>query len=203
MIRMGSLKGKWQEGPQAGPGGKGSRSHADWKPAAAYAARMGDSSMATSKQTAAQQGLLEQVAAAAQAAGVFGPVRIEGGMLRCPALASAAPAEFRVFFDAGKTWVALTTADRWLSQSIEADLVHTGDKIEELLEEELVDLDWNKAWGPTRLAYEHFRDDHKLYTFRSSVSDAGADAANRIAIALLAYERAFRPLGDMEADDED
>ncbi len=147
--------------------------------------------------------ILAAVARRATAEGVFGSVRIDGMMLRCDALASAEPAEFRVFIDAGKTWVALTTADRWLSQSIEADLVHTGDKIEELLEEELIDLDWNKAWGPTRLAYEHFRDDRKLYTFRSAVDASGPDAANRIAIALLAYELAFRVLGDMEADDED
>ena len=122
--------------------------------------------------------------------------------MRCDALASAAPAEFRVFFDAGKTWVSLTTADRWLSQSIEADLVHTGDKIDELLEEELVDLDWDKSWGPARMAYEHFRDDQKLYTFRSSVDASGPDAPKRITIALLAYERTFRVLGDMQADDE-
>ena len=164
---------------------------------------MSDPGLTTSKQTAAQVGLLEAVATAARTAGVFGPIRIEGGVLRCDALASAEPAEYRVFFDSGKTWVSLTTADRWLSQSIEADLVHTGDKIEELLEEELVDLDWNKSWGPARLAYEHFRDDHKLYTFRSIVDASGPDAAKRIAIALLAYERAFRELGDMEADDED
>lgn len=148
--------------------------------------------------------MLDAVAARAAAAGVFGSVRVEGGAVRCDALASAEPAEFRLFADGGKVWVALLTADRWLSQSIEADLVHTGDKIDELIEEELVDLEWKKEWGPARFAYEHFRDDRKMYIFRSPVPlGTGADAAERAAIALLAYERAFRPLGDMEADEDE
>lgn len=150
--------------------------------------------------------LLQSVAAKAQAAGVFGLVRIEGGTLRCDALASAEPAEFRVFQDGGKVWVALVTGDRWLSQSIEADLVNTGDKIEELLEEELVDLQWKKEWGSPRLSYEHFRDERKMYTFRTGapVKMERADEAGAIvATLLLGYERTFRPLGDMEAGDEE
>ncbi len=126
-------------------------------------------------------------------------------MLRCDALASAEPAEFRVFAEGGKVWVALVTGARWLSQSIEADLVNTGDKIEELLEEELVDLGWKKEWGPARLSYEHFRDAQKMYTFRTAApvrADAG-NAAEIVGMLLLGYERAFRPLGDMEADDEE
>ena len=167
---------------------------------------MSDPGLTTSKHSIEHPGLgalLASVAAAARVAGVFAEVRLEGSMLHCTAPASAAPAEFRVFADAGKVWVALTTADRWLSQSIEADLVHTGDKMDELVEEELVDLDWKKSWGPTRLPFEHFRDDHKLYTFRSPVDATGPEGVNRVAIALLAYERAFRVLGDMEADDEE
>lgn len=148
--------------------------------------------------------LLEAVAARARASGAFGSVRVEGAAVRCNALASAEPAEFRLFTDGGKVWVALLTADRWLSQSIEQDLVHTGDKIDELIEEELVDLGWKKEWGGTRFAYEHFRDDRKMYIFRSPVPvGSGADAAERAAIALLAYEQAFRPLGDMEADEDE
>ena len=148
--------------------------------------------------------MLAAVAARATAEGVFGSVRVEAAALRCDALASAEPAEFRLFADGGKVWVALLTADRWLSQSIEADLVHTGDKIDELIEEELVDLEWKKEWGSARFVYEHFRDDRKMYIFRSPVPvGTGADAAERAAIALLAYERAFRPLGDMQADEDE
>ena len=152
----------------------------------------------------ASQAMLAAIAARAAAEGVFGSVRVEDSMVRCDALASAEPAEYRVFAEGGKLWVALVTSDRWLSQSIEQDLVHTGDKIDELVEEELVDLEWKKEWGSTRFAYEHFRDDRKQYTFRSPVpAGTGPDAAERAAIALLAYERAFRPLGDMEADEDE
>ncbi len=150
------------------------------------------------------EAMLAAIAARAAAEGVFGSVRVEDSVVRCDALASAEPAEYRVFAEGGKLWVALVTSDRWLSQSIEQDLVHTGDKIDELIEEELVDLEWKKEWGSTRFAYEHFRDDRKQYTFRSPVPvGTGPDAAERAAIALLAYERAFRPLGDMEADEDE
>lgn len=159
----------------------------------------------TSSGTSGFSGFLEGVAARLREAGVFGPIRIDRNVLRCDALASAAPAEFRLFEDAGRVWVALVTADRWLSQSIEQDLVHTGDKIDELVEEELIDLGWDRAWGPTRVPYEHFRDEQKMYTFRSPTParPEKPDADKIAAIALLAYERAFRVLGDMEADGDD
>jgi hypothetical protein len=151
--------------------------------------------------------LYAAVAERARGAGVFGDVGVDAGMVRCQAKDSAEPAEYRLLVDAGKLWVALVTPHRWLSQSIEADLVHTGDKIEELVEEELVNLGW-KAPPPPRLPFEHFRDEHKLYTFRTPlpVDLSRADAPetiDRVALALLAYEAAFRPLGDMEADDEE
>lgn len=150
--------------------------------------------------------LLRGVAAKVESAGVFGPIRIDGSMLRCEALASAEPAEFRVFVDEGKLYVALVTEHRWLSQSIEADLVHTGDKIDELVEEELLDLGYpGLKMGEGRWGFEHFRDPQKLYTFRTVIpvdtrTLSSEDTIARAAIALLAYEQAFRPLGDMEAD---
>lgn len=147
---------------------------------------------------------LDTIATRARAAGVFGSVRTEGGRVICAAAASAAPAEYRVELDGGQVWVSLVTPDRWLSQSIEADLVHTGDKLEELIEEELVDQGFED--GP--LPCEHFRSAERLFTFRSplpiSADDLGAPAAaDRAARALLAYEACFRRLGDMEAGDED
>jgi hypothetical protein len=158
--------------------------------------------------SSAVHGLLSAVAERARAAGVFGAVRVEGGVVRCEALASAEPAEFRLFEEKGILWVSLVTSHRWLSQSIEADLVNTGDKIEELLEEELVDLGWKKEWGPARLTYQHFRDDAKMYTFRTPVpvriERAGdAQSAEIAATLLLGYEQTFRPLGDMEGGEEE
>ncbi len=54
-------------------------------------------------------------------------------VLRMIATQAAAPAEYRLFRDGGKVWIGLFTADRYLSQSIEQDLVHTGDKLPDLI----------------------------------------------------------------------
>ncbi len=152
----------------------------------------------------------------ARSAGVFGEIAVKpvpgahGPALVCAAAASAAPAEYRVYMEetargvSGGVWVALVTEDRWLSQSIEADLVHTGDKLEELLDEELAEQDY-----PSEVpSVEHFRSDDKLYTFRSALSINPAstpveEAADLAARALLAYEACFRELGDMEADEDE
>lgn len=108
------------------------------------------------------------------------------------AAAAGADAFYRIRNEADGTWIALVTSDRWLSQSIEQQLVHTGDKLEDLLEEELIDLD-----SPvTRLKVEHFRDEEKFFTFRSKVP-VGSDPVS-IAILLRGYEACFRRLGDME-----
>lgn len=149
-------------------------------------------------------GLLERVAEKARASGVFGPVEVRGDRLVCAAKASGAPAAYRVDADAGRLWVSLVTADRWLSGSIELDLVHTGDKLEELLAEELADQDYS---GPA-LGFEHYRSEDKLFTFRSALPvdaarpDAARDA-DGVARCLLAYEACFRNLGDMSAGESD
>lgn len=156
--------------------------------------------------------LLAAVLPAAESAGVFGACRVEDGVLRCAVANSAEPAEYRVFQDeyqgSPRVWVALVTEDRWLSGSIEGDLVHTGDKIEELIDEEFVDLDgdWGGQAGP--LPMEHFRSEEMLFTFRSPLPFAVDQAASAHAVemtgkALLAFELAFRPLGDMDVTEED
>lgn len=152
--------------------------------------------------------LLDAAAAAARKAGVFGAVEVRGGgatpVLVCEAQNSAAPAEYRLFADGGKVYVALVTADRWLSQSIEAQLFHLGDKLEELLEEDLYDQGYERGTLPV----EHFRSADKLYTFRSPlpIDPAAADAPEAVTTAcqcLLGYEGCFRRLGDMDAGDEE
>jgi hypothetical protein len=99
----------------------------------------------------------------------------------------------------GRVAVSLVTSNRWLSESIEAELMHTGDKIEELLEEELIDQGYEG-----KLTCQHYRSDDMLFTFRSEVpvkpdSNGAAGAAS----CLLAYEACFRELGDMETDGEE
>lgn len=143
--------------------------------------------------------VLAEVARRAEASSLFGGTRIEGLRLICKAKNSAAPASYRLEEIGGKIWLSMVTADRWLSESIETDLMHNGDDLRDLLEDELVDQD-----APiTRLDYEHFRSDDKLFTFRSIVPVAGniPSPANIDAIyrCLLGYEACFRRLGDMDA----
>jgi len=147
--------------------------------------------------------VFDGVARAAKEAEVFDDVRVTATAVCCAAREVEAPAEFRVVESDGQLWVGLYTPDRWLSQSIEADLVHTGDKLEDLIDEELVDLGCDA--GP--LPFEHFRDDEMEYVFRSPLpvtSDTPRVEAVRVAsLCLLAYEAAFRELGDMSPDEDD
>lgn len=150
--------------------------------------------------TASQLAVLNAVAARAGQSGVFGEVEIRDNMVSCRAAASAAPAAYRLERDADGWFVSLVTADRWLSQSIEQDLVHTGDKIPDLLEEELVNLDC-----PAKPSFSHYRSEDKLFTFRTPVPpESDESALVRTATAfLLAYEACFRNLGDMSAGEEE
>lgn len=138
----------------------------------------------------------------------FGPVAVSAKGLEAAAKDAGAPASYRVFADGGRVWVALVTADRWLSQSIEQDLVHTGDKLTDLVEEELIDLGYlGLGVGSAKLPVEHFRDDDKLFTFRTPIPvDAdrpSGQPAAVIALCVRGYEACFRRLGDMEAGDDD
>ncbi|MEO1007350.1 MAG: hypothetical protein AAFX79_02165 [Planctomycetota bacterium] len=145
--------------------------------------------------------LLDRIAAGAREADVFGDVRKEAGRLACDARSSAEPATYRLEWDGGP-WVSLVTANRWLSESIEADLMHTGDKLEELLEEEMVELGYDGS-SPT---FEHFRSEDLLFTFRTPLElgddIASEEAGTRALAMLLGYEACFRQLGDMDDSGE-
>lgn len=146
--------------------------------------------------------LLADVGAKARASGLFAAVEELPGRLECTALASAEPASFRLDMDKSRLWVSLVTANRWLSESIESDLMHTGDKLDDLIEEELEELDFK---GGT-VSFEHFRSEDKLFTFRTPVTAPGeplAGAAARALTYLLAYEACFRNLGDMNVTESE
>ena len=147
---------------------------------------------------------LNAVRTNAEKAGVFAEVKLDRGMLRCLARDAAEEAWYRVEPAAHGGWsVSLVTPNRWLSESIEADLMHHGDPIEELIEEELVELGWQEDALPVK----HFRSEDMLYTFVSPVPIAAGhaedDAVKRATTCLLAYEAAFRELGDMSGGDEE
>lgn len=149
------------------------------------------------------QALYEEVGDRARKPGVFEKVRRTDDRLICKAKGIESEAYYIVEINDGHdtVFVSLQTADRWLSESIEAELMHLGDKIEDLLEEELVDQGYE-----TRLAVEHYRDEDKMYVFRSAIplpEDEvldGPEMMDRATRALLAYEAAFRELGDMKPE---
>lgn len=140
--------------------------------------------------------ILEQVQSLAQDADVFDSVRIAGSRLDCRARGCESDAHFRIEDDGSQLWVSFVTPDRWLSESIEADLEHTGDDLDELLEEELADLGIE-----AEMSFEHFRSEDRLFTFRTPISiDRRADtqaASGVVTKYLLAYEACFRELGDV------
>lgn len=147
---------------------------------------------------------LRRCAEIAREAGVFGSVEERGGMIECAAKEAAAPAWYRVEVEGDRAAVSLVMADRWLSHSIEADLLHTGDKMEDLLDEELVELGVKHGGREVQgLRVEHYRSEDKLFTFRTPLPWKVEEMTpETLAGCLLAYEACFRGLGDMEAGDE-
>ncbi len=151
---------------------------------------------------------LEALASRARSAAVFADVRVEDGALVCDARASAEPAFYSVREDGGRVWVLLQTPARYLSQSIEADLMFTGDKIADLVHEEMMDLGYAAAHADApELPIEHFRSPERLYTFRAGVpltrEELVGNTGRAVALAacvLLGFQAAFAELGDMTAD---
>ena len=153
------------------------------------------------------QALYEEAGDKARDAKVFARVRRNDEALICTARDLDANTCYRVEVDEDhqRVWVGLYTPDRWLSESIETDLLHQGDSLEELLEEELFDQGYEGS-----LSVEHFRDDQKHYVFRSQVMLAQCDKLDspnmidQVTRVLLAYEAMFRQLGDMSpSEDQD
>lgn len=140
--------------------------------------------------------VLEQAKRLARDADVFDSVELADQRLDCRARGCESDAYFRLGVEDAQLWVSFVTPDRWLSESIEADLEHTGDELEELIEEELAELGVE-----AEIAYEHYRSEDRLFTFRTPIpmerhveAAALAECATKY---LLAYEACFRELGDV------
>ncbi|MCA9302969.1 MAG: hypothetical protein KC996_02495 [Phycisphaerales bacterium] len=145
--------------------------------------------------------LFTEIAHRAERAAVFGGVEVTDQGLVCAACNSAEPASYRVFSEKGALWVSLSMKDRWQSESIESELVHSGDKLNELIDDELDDL----GVEDPRSTFEHFRSPELEFVFRSRVPIDPSDpsAAEVVGTWLLAYEQCFRQLGDMDVTEED
>jgi hypothetical protein len=144
---------------------------------------------------------LAPLASAVRDRDVFDAIEFEHGRLSCKARDAAADAFYRLESRDGRVLVSLVTPDRWLSESIESDLMHYGDPLEELVAEELAEFDLEVP--ESELVVKHFRSDDLLYTFETPLPPSIAADADKTLRFLLAYEAAFRALGDMSGSDED
>lgn len=143
--------------------------------------------------------LLDAIADSARRRNVFGAISLDDHRLSCKA--GEAEAFYRLESRGERLFVSLVTPDRWLSESIESDLMHYGDPLEELVAEELAEFGLDVPQG--EIVVKHFRSDDLLYTFETPLPAAIAADADRTLRFLLAYEAAFRGLGDMSGSDEE
>jgi len=142
--------------------------------------------------------ILAAVRDRAAASARFASVALDGERLRCRAKGAEAEAWYVVDRDGGRWSVALLTPDRWLSESVEGDMLEGRDSAEELVDDELVEVGFANRCGKVR----HFRDEDKTYVFRADVPlDGIADVPAGIVTFLLAFEAAFGQLGDMGGGD--
>lgn len=150
--------------------------------------------------TATLTTVLEQAVLPLTNAAVFASVKQDGTTLRCDAMHVEEECYYAVSADeSGTIWAGWYSPDRWISGSIEGDLVHTGDKIDDLLEEELVDQGVSQ-----KITLEHYRNTDKIFVFQGKL-DLPADTAEAAALVtkvLLAFQACFLELGDMSPEEE-
>lgn len=146
--------------------------------------------------------IIEAIATAAKDANVFGSIESSDSTITLQAWNAAEPACYRVYLVCETPIVELATKDRWLSESIEAELVESGDKLDELIEDELVDLGYAEDSGAVK--FEHYRSDDMEFVFRSKVVPMNNQDQSEACLQwLLAYEQCFRQLGDMDESSDD
>ena len=90
--------------------------------------------------------ILAAAFATASAHDGFGSVESSIDCVRCSAKHAGAPAHFELQRRGDVYWVRMVTSDRWLSESVEGQILE-GDPLDELLEEELADLGWRGTIG--------------------------------------------------------
>ena len=146
--------------------------------------------------------LFEALRSAADASGLFGASEIRPDRLRLQAKDAAAEAHYEVARHGGDLLVRLLTADRWLSESIESQLVEHGDSIEDLLEDELIEVGHEPARDGAVPKVRHFRDPARNYTFECPIPIGPDGPIESVRRFLLGWEACFRGLGDMSGGEE-
>ena len=145
---------------------------------------------------------LENIVDRLRASNAFASVDSDGTCIRCRARDVESEAYY-VFAPSGAGHIVrFETPDRWLSESVEADLYHSSDSLEELLEESLDELEWPIDRVPVT-TFRHFRSDDLLYTFENDVPTGEGDPDEAAATWMLAYEATFRELGDVAGETDD
>ncbi|MFG0293577.1 MAG: hypothetical protein ACIAQF_13080 [Phycisphaerales bacterium JB065] len=156
------------------------------------------------------EAIIEAVVSELESAGVFESVRKAGDdepeqvLIVATAKDTPEPVYYRLELAGDQIAVGWYSPDRYLSQSIETDILWTGDDLDDLIDEELVDLGWDR--GRLR-PLKHFRNDEMLFTFVSATpivaQSVTQNDAEDLARVMLAYEIAFRELGDMAGDEDE
>jgi hypothetical protein len=146
--------------------------------------------------------LLDSLRAAADATGLFAGSELLSDRLRLKAKDAAAEAHYEVELGGDDLIVRLLTADRWLSESIESQLVEHGDSLEELLEDELVEIGHEPARDGAIPKVKHFRDTARNYTFECPIPIGPGGPFESARRFLLGWEACFRGLGDMSGGEE-
>ncbi|HCD33655.1 MAG TPA: hypothetical protein DER01_14695 [Phycisphaerales bacterium] len=147
------------------------------------------------------ESLFKQVSDAIKAKHAFASVDVQEELIVCQA--KAQDPETQAFYklcvgESDDLQIGIFTLDRWLSESIEADLVEHKDDIEELLYDEMYELGLEKGLGVF-----HFRDEDLQYVFRSQIplpKDKpidGPEFVEYVTKVVLAYEATFSQLGDL------
>jgi hypothetical protein len=149
--------------------------------------------------------LFKLVSEQAEQKGVFAEVKLEAQQLICQAKTDDPDTKAWYKLTVGESddiHVGVYTQDRWLSESIETDLVEHKDDIEDLLADEMYELGIDEGLGVF-----HFRDEDLQYVFRSQIlmpADQAVDCAefvDYVTKVLLAYESTFNQLGDLVCED--
>ncbi|MBC03818.1 MAG: hypothetical protein CMJ34_11040 [Phycisphaerae bacterium] len=97
--------------------------------------------------------------------------------------------------------VRFETPDRWLSESVEADLYNSSDSLNELLEESLDELEWPIDAVPVT-PFRHYRNDDLKYVFEHAIPAHG-DSEKTAMTWILGYEATFIELGDVAGEEDE